>query len=82
MNTLTLSLDDESLTALTSEAKKRGVPLETAAADLLVRRIYEAKHGPVSDDDLTEIDAAITDADAADFATDAEVQSALAKLKA
>lgn len=82
MNSLTLSLDDESLTALNAEARRRGVSLEAAAADLIVRRIYEAKHGPVSEGDLAELDAAIFDADAGDFATDAEVKSAFAKLKA
>ena len=82
MNTLNLSLDDESFSALASEAARRGVSLEVAAGDLIVRRIYEAKHGPVSEDDITELDAAIADANADDFATDAEVQNVFARLKA
>jgi hypothetical protein len=82
MNTLNLSLDDESFFALASEAARRGVSMEVAAGDLIVRRIYESKHGPVSEDDLAELDAAIADADAGDFATDAEVQNIFTRLKA
>lgn len=75
MRTLTVTVEDALFERVAADARRRGVGEEQAASDLLHRRLWEAQHGPIADEDLAELDAAMIEADRGEFAADGEVDA-------
>jgi hypothetical protein len=72
--TLIVTLDEVLMEAVSAEATRRSVSPEQAAADMIALRAYEAAHGPVTEEELGDLDAAIAGADRGEFASDAELE--------
>jgi predicted transcriptional regulator len=81
MKAVTVTLENELAERLEADARRRGISLDQAAADHFFRLAYEAKHGPVSEDDLADLDAAIADADSGEFASDEEAEAFFARCR-